>query len=61
MTANKFKERYGNQRKSFNDQRYENETELSKYVWKLKNGGGGSSVSQNKLPQLTLLKISVLI
>ena len=32
MTASKFKERYGNHKKSFNDPRYENETELSKYM-----------------------------
>ena len=39
MTANKSKERYWNHKKSFNDARYENETELSKYMWKLKNAG----------------------
>ncbi len=37
MTANSFKERFNNHKKSFNDPRYENETELSKYVWQLKN------------------------
>ena len=36
MTANAFKSRFYNHKKSFNDARYENETELSKYVWKLK-------------------------
>jgi len=36
MTANAFKSRFYNHKKSFNDVRYENETELSKYVWKLK-------------------------
>ena len=36
MTATTFKERYRNHKKSFNDIKYENETELSKHVWKLK-------------------------
>lgn len=39
MTANRFKERYGNHKKSFNDRRYKYEIELSKYVWKLKESG----------------------
>ena len=39
MTADTFKKRYGNHKTSFNDLRYENETELSKYVWKLKRAG----------------------
>ena len=37
MTANRFKERYGNHKKSFNDPKDENETELSEYQWKGKN------------------------
>ena len=36
MTAKPFKERYGNHKKSFKHESYERETELSKYVWKLK-------------------------
>ena len=36
MTATTFKERYRNHKKAFNDIKYENETELSKHVWKLK-------------------------
>ena len=36
MTANAFKSRFYHDKKSFNDARYENEPELSKYVWKLK-------------------------
>ena len=36
MTANSFKERYRNHKKSFNLIRYEKETELSKYIWELK-------------------------
>ena len=36
MTSNTFKERYRNHIKSFNHKKYSNETELSKYVWHLK-------------------------
>ena len=39
MTANDFKVRYRNHIKSFKHKRYEFDTELSKYVWKLKNAG----------------------
>ncbi len=37
MTASTFKERYRNHIKSFNHKRYSNDTELSKYIWKLKD------------------------
>ena len=36
MTPNTFKERFRNHMKSFNHKKYSNETELSKYVWHLK-------------------------
>jgi hypothetical protein len=36
MTAGTFKVRYANYKKSINSPRYSNETEFSKYVWKLK-------------------------
>jgi hypothetical protein len=36
MTATTFNERYRNHKKSFNDIKYENETELSKHGWKFK-------------------------
>jgi hypothetical protein len=36
MTAGTFKARYANHKKSIKSQRYSNETELSKYTWKLK-------------------------
>ena len=36
MTGNSFKTRYYNHIKSFKYKRYKNETELSKYIWKLK-------------------------
>ena len=34
LTSTTFKERYNNHSKSFNHEKYKNETELSKYVWK---------------------------
>ncbi len=37
ITASTFKERYRNHIKSFNHKRYSNDTELSKYIWKLKD------------------------
>jgi len=39
MTSGTFKKRYANHKKSFNNVRHSNETELSKYVWHLKNNG----------------------
>jgi hypothetical protein len=35
VTAGEFKDRYRNHKKSFELQRYANETELSKHIWKL--------------------------
>ena len=37
MTASTFKERYRNHIKSFKHKKYSNDTELSKYIWHLKN------------------------
>ena len=37
MASNTFKKRYRNHVKSFKHPQYSSETELSKYVWKLKN------------------------
>jgi hypothetical protein len=39
VTAGEFKDRYRNNKKSFELQRYANETELSKHIWKLKRSG----------------------
>jgi hypothetical protein len=36
LTANDFKSRLGNQKKSFNHYRYRNETTLSQFIWNLK-------------------------
>ena len=34
LTCKKFKDRYNKHNKSFNHEKHDNETELSKYVWK---------------------------
>ena len=52
MTANRLKERYGSHKKSFSNPKYENETELSKYLWKLKNAGKSYSVKWSILKQV---------
>ena len=39
LTAPPFKQRFNNHTKSFNLRTYETDTELSKYIWKLKDGG----------------------
>ena len=38
-TGGTFKDRYANHKKSFNHEKYQNETVLSKYIWKLKSKG----------------------
>ena len=45
MTANQFKKRYNNHSKSFNLIKYEKETELSKFIWKLKKNYQKFSIS----------------
>ena len=37
ITENAFKLRYANHKQSFNNQKYRNQTELSKYIWMLKD------------------------
>ena len=37
LTESSFKERFRNHTKLFNNRRYQNETELSKYIWTLKH------------------------
>lgn len=44
MTATTFKERYGNHKKSLKNVRYEKETELSSYIWKLKRSDRDFSI-----------------
>ena len=45
MTANTFKERFYNHKKSFTNDKYEKETKLSKHVWNLKKSNKQYSIS----------------
>ena len=45
LTADPFKTRYNNHTKSFNNRRYETDTELSKHIWKLKDAGINYTIS----------------
>ncbi len=51
MTASTFKERYRNHIKSFNHKRYSNDTELSKYIWKLKDDKQDFDITWSALKQ----------
>ena len=53
MTSNTFKERYANHKKSFGNPIYASETELSKYVWKLKETGKPFSIKWRVLKKAT--------
>ena len=48
ICATTFKERLGNHKKSFNNERYEADSALSKEVWKIKREGGEFYVKWNK-------------
>ena len=43
-----WKERFGNHKKSFNHERYEGESELSKEVWRIKRAGGEFHIKWSK-------------
>ena len=51
ITGPNFKLRYGNHKKSFNNMKYHNESELSKEVWKIKNKGGDYNIKWNIIKQ----------
>ena len=57
VTANAFKERYRNHRKSFKNWKYANETELSKFVWKLKTANRNFTTKWSILKQIPSCKI----
>ena len=46
-----WKDRYGNHKKSFNNQKYKNETCLSKEVWRVKSLGGTTSITWRPIKQ----------
>ncbi len=51
MTASTFKELYRNHIESFNHKRYSNDTELSKYIWKLKDNKQDFDITWSVLKQ----------
>ena len=51
MTGNSFKTRYYNHITSFKNKRYKNETELSKYIWKLREKEVEHTITWKKLRQ----------
>ena len=51
MTASTFKKRYRNHIKFFNHKRYSNDTELSKYIWKLKDNKQDFDITWSVLKQ----------
>ncbi len=51
MTASAFKERYRDHIKSFNHKRCSNDTELSKYIWKLKDNKQDFDITGSVLKQ----------
>ena len=51
MTASTFKERYRNHIKSFIHKSYSNDTELSKYIWKLKDNKQDFDITWSVLKQ----------
>jgi hypothetical protein len=53
MTATTFKERYANHTSSFRHKKYSNKTELSKYIWKLKEN------NQNYTIKWSILKHAI--
>ena len=58
LTGGTFKSRYYNHTKSFRQQKYVNDTELSKYVWQLKERGYNYSIKWEILKHSNTLKRS---
>ena len=56
MTATTFKDRYRNNKKSFEDIKHENDTELSKHVWKLKLDKKQFSIYRSILSRASSIK-----
>ncbi len=53
VTSNDFKTRYRNHCKSINNNKYRNETELSKYIWKLKENGRNYTIKWGIIKHFT--------
>ena len=56
MTGNSLETRYYNHIKSFKNERYKNETELSTYIWKLKEKEVEHTITWKKLRQSNTCK-----
>ena len=61
LTANNLKERYRNHVKSMRNERYRAETELSKYVWELKDRNCPFRISWSRWTMIFLQQLFVLI
>ena len=57
ITANEFKQRYRNHAKSFQHQKYANDTELSKYIWKLKTGNRDYNIKWSIIKHVAAYKV----
>ncbi len=53
VTSNDFKTRYRNHCKSINNNKYRNETELSKYIWKLQENGRNYTIKWGIIKHFT--------
>ena len=53
VTTNNFKRHFNNHEKSFLDEKYSNETELSKYVWELKRNDKPFTINWSILKRAT--------
>ena len=56
MTSTTFKDRYRNHKKSFDDIKHQNDTELSKHVWKLKLNDKQFSINWSILSRANAIK-----
>ena len=57
VTSGPFNERYRNRTKSFSHRKYANETELSKYIWKLKDSKRACKINWSIRKRITAYKI----
>ena len=56
VTANAFKTRFRNHTKSLNNKKYRNETELSKYIWQLKDSRRAHKIKWEIIKQIPSCK-----
>ena len=56
VTANEFKTRFRNHTKSINSKKYQNETELSKYIWQLRDSNRPHKIKWGIIKKITSCK-----